>query len=574
MKSVNAFFLAVFAGTVAAVAYMMRSYVWGIFFGRQRLPSLSSGPSGTPAGSSPYLYLLIGVIVLIFLVTAAIVFIFRRSGKPRPSEPELPEIKEEKPFRIGEEKTASLPVPPQLSPFVFSASVLKKSFDTAGRLLKSDIADRNRLYRIPWFLMLGPWESGKTSLLREGGLKLFTGQAPREGPTSKNACNWWFFDKGIVLDVAGDLILGRSEPDFAVERKNRKLWHLLFRELWDHRPGRPLDGVVLTVSCTDFIGTGNPEADLGRIAKKADRLCESLREIQKTFGIVFPVYLLISQCDSINGFNAFCNEMPPPFAGNIFGWSSPYTTDTAYSENWIPEAFREISRSLVQIQFEMFAKGASPENRDGILMFPSDFQKIETGARIFSEHLFKHTVYHEPFVFRGIYFCGRQGFFVRDTFEKKIFPESGIARPIPGAYLSRNRKIIACQIITVLILLVGGIGMWRDTRHLSQSVGGVISMMKELDENATRSITAANETKKSDLDFMLSRPPSKEVPFTRETLKLIGNISNISNLKEYFIFSSWFSSLTENRKGHGNRIQRAGPENSFFGTGSKNAPDI
>jgi type VI secretion system protein ImpL len=56
------------------------------------------------------------------------------------------------------------------------------------------------IYAFPWFLFLGESAGGKSALIK-GSRPLSSVAAGQEGPTRN--CDWWFFDKAVVLDASG-----------------------------------------------------------------------------------------------------------------------------------------------------------------------------------------------------------------------------------------------------------------------------------------------------------------------------------------------------------------------------------
>src|ERR1044071_5103570 len=89
-----------------------------------------------------------------------------------------------------------------------SAVWLRLSFRRAMRQIRA--YGQGALYRIPWYLMVGEAQSGKTTALAGAGLDLLMDEPDEEGTGIKQGINWFFFDQGIVLDVAGDFVLRAS----------------------------------------------------------------------------------------------------------------------------------------------------------------------------------------------------------------------------------------------------------------------------------------------------------------------------------------------------------------------------
>ena len=179
---------------------------------------------------------------------------------------------------------------------------LRTSFRRALRILKSYVTGRDYRYRAPWYLLAGESKSGKTSLLESNGLH----ESVKElVDRSGRRLNWYFFDDGVVMDVAGDFVLRNDGT------ANHRGWNSILRLLQKHRPQRPLDGLVLTIPCADLVTEG--ELDHQRrfdLEQKATSLYKKLWQAQKILGMRLPIYIVITKCDEITGFSSFCKQLP------------------------------------------------------------------------------------------------------------------------------------------------------------------------------------------------------------------------------------------------------------------------
>jgi type VI protein secretion system component VasK len=118
---------------------------------------------------------------------------------------------------------------------------LRRNLRRALSTLKANVYGRHHRYQIPWFLLIGETGSGKTEALHHTDITLPLG-APRENiEGSREGWKWWFFDQGIVIDVDGDYVL-RTDG----HPTDHKGWKQLLKLLQNHRPQRPIDGIILT----------------------------------------------------------------------------------------------------------------------------------------------------------------------------------------------------------------------------------------------------------------------------------------------------------------------------------------
>jgi len=492
---------------------------------------------------SPVLpYVLAGVFVSILIILLILLLIFRSAKKDS-----LPQEPGQEALRDPEDLKQDAPAAPKAT---LSGLKLRRSFKRALKLLKTNVPGRNYQYKIPWLLMVGEDGSGKTTALQNSGLNLSLGDPVGEGPEVKEACNWWFFERGIVLDIAGDLVL-REDGKTADDR----LWRLLLRLLQKHRLERPIDGLVLAVPVTDLIYTaGRGEPDLNRVAEKAEYLYKKIWNAQKALGMTFPVYVLITKCDQIEGFPSLCQELPDWFKENIFGWSNPYSIDTAYATDWVDEGFQGIEHDLSQLQYELFTEGTDLRESDGLLLFSENVQSLLEPLRLFMDRLFKQSVYHESFIFRGFYFCGDSGFdtykagqiktfFIKDLFEKKIFPEFKLARPLAKTLISRNRTVLAIQAIALLMLVAGGLGLWSTHKRLKADINDALPVFRKIIGDVDALKKYDTDTPKTKYELIKGKSL-----FKNEAEHMLNEIGRIKRYDSAFIPSSWFSSIDENNE--------------------------
>ena len=437
---------------------------------------------------SPYWPYILLAVILMVLGTAVALYLVLRKARRRAAAPPAPAPSESKEVGFIEQGSSS-------------SLALKVSFARAMRALRGHVTRRDYRYRLPWFLLVGEEHSGKTTLLSDSGMKLPLGRPAEQLHGVRQGVSWFFFDRGVVLDVAGELVL-RSD----CETSNARAWATLARLLQKHRPERPIDGVVLTIPCTDLIAGRQLAPDQrARIEQKATCLYRKLWQAQKQLGMSFPVYVVVTKCDQVPGFQGFSRELPRRLRDEMFGWSAPYTLETAYRPEWVGEAFQSVYRYLFQAQVELLAEHDGVEDRDRIFLLPSEMQQLRAPLQLYLDQIFKESSFHDSFFFRGLYFSGdagedlttrpaltaaadpaaappeewleaspdpfappppaleapqeRRPAFVRDLFEKKVFLEDMVARPLDKVRLSRNRTALVAQVLSLAIPITGCLGL-------------------------------------------------------------------------------------------------------------------
>ena len=469
-------------------------------------------------------YVLVGLLLLVVILVFYVVISRRKARKQAPA--------------LGQESDASQE--PRAAP-----GQLRRSFAQAHRLLKTHVAGRQSRYRVPWFLMLGEAESGKTTLLGNLGLHYPLGKPNEERHGTHPPCNWWFFDQGVVLDIAGN-ILGQAKGHV----KSDKGWQTLLRLLRFYRTKRPIDGVILTIPSTDLIDLNlQDKTAMSRIKDKAAYLYRHLWQTQHRLGMRFPVYIVLTKCDQIPGFQSLCRNLPEARHQDIVGWSSPYTIETAYIPTWVDEAFDRFSRQLFQTQIEIFTVRHEVRESDGVFQFPGAFQALREPLRVYLDQLFTPSVYHESFFFRGLYLCGDgsrdtastadpappQPLFLRHLFERKILPESSLARPVSKKSVAAHRTMRTAQGLAALFVLVGGLGLWHASSRLAHNLPELLQTLHALKDDlqvAAEVINGKKNTPDESTDNLLDQE-------ARDAIEHIDQISR-RDLTSPFLPNSWW----------------------------------
>ncbi len=382
---------------------------------------------------------------------------------------------------------------------------LKKGFKYALNILRTHVAGRDWRYAIPWYLLIGPEGSGKSTLAGATGLNMPVGAPAQDWEASSPACKWWFFDRGVVLDVAGNLVrLGDRRSSAA------KGWRVLLSLLDRYRPRRPADGIILTVPIDDLIDRQGLPRQPEDVATRAEAVYKKLWQVQARLGLALPVYVLITKSDRLTGFKPYVQMLPEETRNGMLGWSSPYGIDTQFRKEWVSEAMSVIDRQLNDAQLELLAGGEPGSDLDEMFRLPEAFAVLGPNIGIYISKLFKPSAYHESFAMRGLYFTGDSGLgrssgldqasvlggvysgpqnappapaFLHDLFDRKIFAERGLARPVKRALLARNRTALGAQIAAGAFAGIGALALWYSLGTIQDGVDTVEPFVKDVQED-------------------------------------------------------------------------------------------
>lgn len=488
----------------------------------------------------PLTLAVLGMVVLVIVV--ALVVLVRKRRAPAEGTEEL---------EAGQPEAAPSPRGGVVVDFrqLSSQQRLSSAFRRALAELRRYLGGRDSRYRLPWYALLGEEGSGKSGIFQGSGLNLPLGEPDELVPEEGEGCTFWFFDRGVVLDVSGEMVLRRDG-----QSSDERGWRQFLSLLREHRPERPLDGVILTIPCTAVVGAVQEEGQrLSGAAARGAAYFRKLRQAQEALGMLFPVYVLVTGCERLRGFNSFAGQFPEHLRGDLFGWSSPYAPEVAFHPEWVDEAFTLLGAGLQRAQVDAFGERDTLPDPDGVFCFPVEFQQMRDELRVLLSQVFRASTYHEVLPCRGIYFCGRvptteryglerfrslhavgDSVFVRDVFDRKVFPERDLAHPTSLALLQGGRRLRILQTAVVTLALVSTLGLWWGGRHLARRHENlrVFLLNTAQDLQDLRALRARGETGESSGAFLRDR-----------AFHLFESMANLDadRFGSVFIPSSWFS---------------------------------
>ncbi len=259
------------------------------------------------------------------------------------------------------------------------------------------------LYALPWYLLIGEPGSGKTAAVKGSGLfsPLLTPLADEGQPTQN--FNWWDSTDAIVLDTAGRYA---SPADVA---RDRAEWFWLLRLLRIHRGQCPINGLVITVPAEKLALQSSEEQLRADATKLRQRIEEAIREL----GVDFPVYVLVSKCDQLEGFSEFFSLLPERVCSEVIGYvdDPPVQLQDGDQAQRGTAALNRVSVGLQAIydrlhlfRLSLLESKAPEVVRQEIFCFPEEFKALCHPLSVFLETLFNvHPHYHTPLL-RGIFF--------------------------------------------------------------------------------------------------------------------------------------------------------------------------
>lgn len=531
---------------------------------------------------SAYLtHIILTLVVIAIIIMILMVIMTSTSVKNAISKKAPPKSKDEKiDTRPPEDKMP--PIGGRISEFLamrgyFRVGDLSMIFLRALDLLRQRLDTVNYKYHLPWYLLIGPSNSGKSTAMDRAEIMLPLGKLDFGVEELNPGLRWWFLNKGVVLDVRGDFLIQKRGI-----QADEKGWRTVISLLNRYRPRRPIDGIILTIPATELYGKEKLSPE--ELDDRARFLAQKLMATQNLLGLRLPVYVVITKGDTLPGFQSFAQSIPLANRNNMLGWSSPYHPSIAYTPQWIDEAFGHLHSNLNHIRLEILSAGAGADSRDGVFVFPGEINHIINPLKTYMNHIFKVSSYDETLVLRGIYLCGDSGinlelselnaktlsfnsqgedenpkesviqlpiggieevpivnpegnrhiFFFQDVMLERVCKETGLAQPIHHRLIRANRNLniakasMAGFVGVSTFGLLGAYDKFSQNRdHLLPALGKVSTVLRQIPVNR------------------FSESHATAAMFDEQTRQLISMMNNVDQTSFFSIYfpSSWFSPI-------------------------------
>ncbi|ESZ49668.1 type VI secretion system membrane subunit TssM [Mesorhizobium sp. RSR565B] len=376
------------------------------------------------------------------------------------------------------------------------AAVGAKFQDVMVELKRRKLGGRKFLREMPWYVIVGPPATGKTTALRQSGLNFpidLTDDLQGIGGTRN--CDWFFSENAVMIDTAGRYVQQESQPDVdAVE------WLGFLDLLKKHRGRRALNGVIVALGI-DALSEGD-EA----VKAHGRKIRRRLAELEERLEIRLPVYLMLTKADLIRGFEAFFGGLSTAAREQV--WGTTFPLDARVDAKMIAGEITTLSRELEKRLVPRLEDEDKLAERAEIFRFPAQLQSLSEPIQVLVEAMFGESRYEEAAWLRGLYLTSatqegapidrltaalassfglparrtmptqrfeKRSFFLKNLLTEVIFKEAGLGTFDPLA--QRRRSWIwrgAAAASAAAAILAGGLFTWSyyDNRNAIAAQAG------------------------------------------------------------------------------------------------------
>ena len=368
------------------------------------------------------------------------------------------------------------------------------------------------VYKLPWYLVVGESGSGKSRMIEKTELSAPPRlKDPVEGAGGTVNMNWWFRNDAVFLDTAGRLMMPEVETGENYE------WDEFLKLLVRARTNAPINGLLLVIPA-DTLETDTVD----QITAKSKQISEQFARIQEALDVRFPVYVVITKCDRINGFKQFFEGMTQPEEqAQMLGWSNP---EQSFNPDAVDQHLEYVRGKLLRRRLKLLEDPIhreSPDMRrldqvDSLYIFPDKLRTLGQRLRRYLEAIFTSGEWssNKPPLLRGIYFTSalQKGgvvdkvlsdvlgldvakalgedkethtpYFLRDLFLEKAFKEKGlVTRATDVNRMKRRRRLVLIGTGFVSVAALGAF-TWDGEKKLERTVGHEEALWRHIADHA------------------------------------------------------------------------------------------
>lgn len=300
-----------------------------------------------------------------------------------------------------------------------------QALSTLKKLKFKGNGNKKALYELPWYIIIGPPGSGKTTALINSTLDFPLaeqfGKGALQGVGGTRNCDWWFTNDAVLIDTAG-----RYTTQDSHKVVDSSAWEGFLNLLKRNRRRRPINGAIVAISLLDLLSQTDEERIMHAktIRSRIDELMEKLE-------IRFPIYLMFTKTDLVSGFSEFFEDLGKEEREQVWGISLPNAPNVSQSPDfeYLDSEYNKLFERIYDRVLWRINQERDVSRRGFIQGFPQQMENLKGIVDSFIKQTFvKNRYQFQPYL-RGMYFTsGTQDGTPIDRLMTSVSADFGFAR--------------------------------------------------------------------------------------------------------------------------------------------------
>lgn len=379
-------------------------------------------------------------------------------------------------------------------------AALHDKLTAALTMLRKASGSRGYLYEQPWYAIIGPPGTGKTTALLNAGLKFPLAAEMGQkvaGFGGTRMCDWWFTDDAVLIDTAGRYT---TQEDSTVDKAG---WNAFLSLLRRTRTRQPLNGLIVVFALQD---AQQPESSIGgstpaQRSAHAATIRRRIKDVYEQLGVRVPVYAVFTKADLVAGFVDFFSDLDREKLGQVWGMTFPLAVSRGGAAKDFANEYALLMQRLNDRLLDRLQAERGADRRPLIADFPAQMVSLQQPLSEFITEAFGASRLDAAPMLRGVYFTsgtqegtpidrltavmarsfgidqvrarpltperGRSYFLTR-LLKDVIFNESMLVSRNPAA-VRRNRLLRAGAAVAAVLVAAAGAGALLQTRAVNNA---------------------------------------------------------------------------------------------------------